>query len=118
MAQIEESKYQIADRGWLECMERIGRKELACFEDYSVGYTEQIVTMNCRRAIMVWVYSTLVKSKKITAIEQLDLDVKKQMWSFVNEVCEGKEVGKEARIEIAKVFYIIEYFIKEEQCKK
>jgi hypothetical protein len=108
-------KYQQVSHDWLQCMEGIGRKELACFEEYSVGYTEQIVTMNCRRSIMVWVYSTLVGARKIMPIERLDVEVKKQMWAFVLEVCNGKEYDKKRMLEIAKTFYIIEYFIKEQQ---
>jgi hypothetical protein len=106
-------KFQQHDHDWLQCMMRIGRKETAFFEQDNTGYTEQIVILNCRRSIMVWVYSTMVNSKKLTAIESLDLEVKKQMWGFVNELCSGKEIDKKRRIEIAKTFYVIEYFINE-----
>jgi len=92
---------------------RIGRKETAFFSDDNVGYTEQIICLNCRRSIMVWVYSTMVNNKILTPIDSLDLEVKKQMWGFVNELCAGKEADKKRRIEIAKTFYIIEYFINE-----
>jgi hypothetical protein len=106
-------KYQKADYDWLQCMMRIGRKETVFFEQDNTGYTEQIVSMNCRRSIMVWVYSTMINAKLLTPIELLDLEVKKQMWGFVNELCAGKEADKKRRIEIAKTFYIIEYFINE-----
>lgn len=112
-AQIAEDKYQAIDRSWLECMMRIGRKETAYFEQDNVGYTDQMMWYGSRRKIMEWVYTTLVSSKKIMPIESLDQDVKKQMWGFINEICEGKEVSQEVRIEIAKVFYTIEYFLKE-----
>lgn len=115
MAQIEENKYQLADRLWLECMERIGRKEMAYFENDNVGYTEEIVNLNCRRGIMCWVYSELKKHKKLVAIEQLDKDVKKQMWAFVLEICAGKNADTKRMIEICKTFYVIEYFINEKQ---
>lgn len=115
MAQVEENKYQAADRSWLQCMERIGRKETAYFEQDNVGYTNQITWYHSRRQIMVWVYSTLVNSKKVIPVESLELEVKKQMWGFINEICTGKEVAKATRIEIAKVFYIIEYYLKENQ---
>jgi hypothetical protein len=106
-------KFQRADYDWLLCMMRIGRKETVCFENDSVGYTNQIVDLNCRRGIMVWVYSTLKVAKKVTPIEALEVDVKNKMWAFVNEICAGKEVDKRRKIEIAKVFYVIEYFINE-----
>lgn len=64
---------------------------------------------------MEWVYTTLVSAKKISPIEKLEPDVKKQMWGFVNEICVGKGVDKKVKIEISKVFYTIEYFIKENQ---
>jgi hypothetical protein len=110
-------KFQQADHDWLQCMERIGRKELACFEEYSVGYTDQIVTMTCRRGIMVWVYNTLKAAKKIKPIEELEIEDKKQMWAFINELCAGKTDDRKVKIEVAKVFYVIEYFIKEQNQK-
>jgi hypothetical protein len=113
VAQTEENKYQKVDREWLECMMRIGRKELDCFEEYSERYTEQIVTMNCRRAIMTWVYSTLKNAKKITPIEDLDIGAKKQMWAFVLEICNGRNYDKKRMLDICKTFYVIEYFLNE-----
>jgi hypothetical protein len=106
-------KYRQLDLDWLACMERIGRKETACFENDSVGYTDQIVGLNCRRGIMVWVYSTMKTAKRIKPIEDLELEDKKKMWAFINEICEGKDVDKQRKIEVIKVFYVIEYFINE-----
>lgn len=108
-------KYQQADADWLACMERIGRKEMAYFENDNVGYTEEIINLNCRRGIMCWVYSTLKQHKKLVAIEKLEKDVKKQMWAFVLEICAGKNADTKRMIEVAKVFYVIEYFINEKQ---
>lgn len=115
MAQIEENKYQAADRSWLECMMRIGCKETAYFEQDNIGYTNQIIWYKSRRQIVVWVYSTMKVAKVITPIENLEYEVKQQMWGFVNELCAGKDVDKTAKIEIAKTFYVIEYFLKENQ---
>lgn len=106
-------KFQQADYNWLECMKRIGRKEMVCFEQDNVGYSNQIVWYTSRRGIMVWVYSTLKTAGLIMAIEGLEVDVKKQMWEFVNEICAGREVDKKSKIEIAKTFYVIEYFLNE-----
>jgi hypothetical protein len=113
VAQIAEDKYQAIDRSWLECMMRIGRKETAYFEQDNVGYTDQLFWYHSRRQVMRWVYSTMVTAKKITPIENLELEVKKQMWGFINELCVGKEVSKDIRIDIARIFYLIEYFINE-----
>lgn len=113
MAPIVEDKYQLHDRMWLECMERIGRKETAYFEQNNIDYTNQIVELNCRRGIMVWVYNELKKHKKITPIENLELDVKKQMWSFIKEICAGKTEDQKRMVEVAKTFYTIEYFLNE-----
>lgn len=106
--------FQKADYNWLQCMMRIGRKETAYFEQDSVGYTDQMMWYTSRRKIMEWIYNTLVTAKKITPIEKLDLDVKEQMWGFINEICNGKEGNNQVRIEIAKAFYTIEYFLKEQ----
>ena len=63
---------------------------------------------------MVWVYSTLKSAKKITPIESLDKEVKRQMWGFVNEICAGKTSDQKRKIEVAKVFYVIEYFLNQQ----
>lgn len=104
-------KYQQAEYDWLQCMIRIGQKETSAFENDSVGYTDQIVSMNCRRGIMVWVYSELKRHDKIKPIENLEPADKKQMWGFIKEICAGKTDDQKRMIEVAKVFYVIEYFI-------
>lgn len=106
-------KYQQAEQNWLACMERIGRKEAACFEENNVDYTNQIVELNCRRGIMVWVYSEIKKHKKIVPIEQLDDVDKKEMWAFAKEICAGKIDDRKRMIEVLKVFYTLEYFLNE-----
>lgn len=117
MVKIEEDKYQKYDQLWLECMERIGRKEAAYFENDNVDYTNQIVELNCRRGIMVWVYEELRKHKKIVPIEKLEVDVKKQMWGFIKEICAGKTNDTKRMVQVAKVFYTIEYFLNENKLK-
>jgi hypothetical protein len=118
VAQIEEDKYQKAENDWLACMERIGRKETAYFEQDNVGYTTQIIELGCRRGIMVWVYAELKRHKKLEPIEKLDKDIKKQMWAFVLEICNGKNAETKTMIEIAKTFYVIEYYLNEYNFKK
>ncbi len=108
-------KYQEYELRWLQCMERIGRKELWYFEQDNIGYTEQIISLNCRRSIMCWVYSELKRHKKLIPIENLDIDVKKEMWKFVTEICTGKSMDKNRKIEIAKTFYTLEYFLKQKE---
>lgn len=94
-------------------MMRIGQRELFSFENDSVAWSEQIVLFASLRGIMVWVYSTLKQHRLIAPIESLDIETKNKMWGFVNEVCEGKLYGKRNKIEVAKVFYVLEYFINE-----
>lgn len=106
-------KFQKAEYDWLQRMISIGKKETASFENDSVGYTEQIVGMNCRRGIMVWVYSELKKHGKIAPIESLEPADKKQMWGFIKEICANKTNDQKRMIEVAKTFYVIEYFINE-----
>ena len=106
-------KYQQADKQWLECIERIGRKETEIFENNSEAYTEDVITGNCRRHLMVWIYSILKGRKKIKPIEELDREIKEQMWAFVKEICASKINDKERMAEVAKTFYVIEYFINE-----
>lgn len=106
-------QFQQYDKSWLACMERIGRKETTYFEQTNVEYTDQIVKFNCRRQIMCWVYSVLKQNKKIIPIENLEPWVKKKMWAFVKEVCNGKTDEQKRMIEVAKTFYVLEYFINE-----
>ena len=106
-------KYQKADQDWLDCMCRIGRKELGFFEENSEGYTEELIFFNCRRSLMIWIYDTLRSRGKITPIEKLDHETKKQMWLFVLDVCKGRMNDLKKMKDIAKVFYTLEYFLNE-----
>lgn len=108
-------KYQKADNDWLACMQRIGMKEADYFIEDNVGYTEQIVTLNCRRGIMCWVYSEMKKHKKIVAIELLDKKDKDEMWAFARDICAGKTNDKKRMVEVLKVFYTLEYFLNEKK---
>jgi diadenosine tetraphosphate (Ap4A) HIT family hydrolase len=94
---------------WMSC----GRKETDVFESNSIAYTEDIVVGNARRNLMVWIYCLLRNYKKLTAIEDLEPDVKKKMWAFVKEVCAGKTDDVKRMKHICMVFYTIEYFINE-----
>jgi hypothetical protein len=96
-----------------EFMWYIGRKETAVFESNSVAYTEEVIMLNARRNLMVWIYCLLRNYKKIKPIEELDRDVKVKMWAFVNEVCAGKTNDLQRKKHICMVFYAIEYFINE-----
>lgn len=94
-------------------MERIGRKEAAYFENDNVSYTEEIVTLNCRRGIMCWVYSEMKKHKKIVPIESLEPEDKKHLWKFTIDICADKITDRKSRVEVLKTFYILEYFLNE-----
>jgi hypothetical protein len=62
---------------------------------------------------MRWVYHYLVNKGIIVAIEKLEQKQKEDIWEFVKEVCEGKTTDKVKMLEIAKVFYLMEYFLNE-----
>jgi hypothetical protein len=101
------------DSPWLQAVWRVARKEVAVFESNNLAYTDELIFCNARRHLMVWFYAYLVSSKKAPRIEDLELEVKKEMWAFVKELCAGKTNDSKRMKEIAKVFYLIEYFINE-----
>lgn len=105
--------YQKADNDWRQCILRVGRKETAVFEANNIGYTEDVITGNARRHLMIWIYHHLVCYKLIQPIEKLDKEVKQQMWGFILEIWDEKVKDKKKMIETCKVFYAIEYFINE-----
>jgi hypothetical protein len=109
-------KYQQAHQDWIECLCRIGRKETELFEEDNMKYLDTLTWSGLRRGIMVWVYNDLSRDKKLTRIEDLDQDTKKQMWNTVREMCAGKTDDKKIMIEIAKSFYLIEYFLNKRTC--
>ena len=106
-------KYHQASHDWKECLWKIGRKEVQVFEGNNLAYVDNLIFCNCRRHLMVWIYAYLVGCKKTKKIEDLEPEVKKEMWAFEKEICAGKTEDKKRMIEIAKVFYTIEYFINE-----
>ncbi len=106
-------KYQQYSKDWENIWMTCGRKETAVFESNSIAYTDEVITQNCRRNLMVWIYCLLRNYKKITPIENLDQETKIKMWSFVKEICAGKTDDIKRMKHIAMVFYAIEYFINE-----
>ena len=103
-------QYAIA---WENIILKTGRKETVVFESNSMAYTEELIMCNARRNLMVLIYGGLEGHKKIKPIEELDKEDKEKMWAFIKEVCAGKTNDKKRMIEIAKVFYTLEYFINE-----
>lgn len=98
-------------RIWMKC----GRNETAVFESNNIAYTNELITCEARKNLMVWIYYLLRNFKYIKPIEELDDDTKRQMWGFVNEVCAGKTNDPKRKKHIAMVFYAIEYFLNEKQ---
>jgi hypothetical protein len=107
-------KYQQADHDWQECLWKVGRRETEEFEAKSILYTNNLIECNCRRNLMCWIYTALVMYKGVTRIERLDKDVKEKMWLTVKDLCAGRVNDKLKMVEIAKVFYVIEYFLNEQ----
>lgn len=106
-------KYQQAGYDWVECMMRIGRKEAAFFENDNILYTESLIQTNCRRMLMAWVYSTMKGAKKIIPLEALQKEEKQEIWDFILDITNGKKRDKKVMLELAKTFYVLEYFLNE-----
>jgi hypothetical protein len=113
MAQIEENSQQKYTDWWNDLMMRTGRKMTKTFEDNNVSFTDAIILTGGTRGMMKWIYHHLVKRKKVTPIEDLDIDSKKEMWNFIREVCLGKTNDLVIMKEVAIAFYALEYFINE-----
>lgn len=108
-------KYQQYTKEWENIWMTCGRKETALFENDSVTYAETVVLFEGRRKLMVWIYCLLRNYKKIVPIDELEYDVKKKMWAFVQEICTGKTNDLRVMKHTAMAFYAIEYFINENQ---
>lgn len=108
-------KYQQAQHDWEQLMWRIGRDEKDYFEIDNVFYLDTLVHSVLRRGLMAWVYSDLCFANKIVRLEHLDRQVKNRMWNNVKELCEGKTDDQKKLIQICKAFYVIDYFLNENQ---
>ena len=100
-------------REWQEVMFRIGRKETALFEKDNIAYTNSIFLSKARIMLMDWIYKYVCKFRGIPKIEDLSLEQKADLWAFVKDICQGREVDQQRMIEIARVFYTLEYFLNE-----
>ena len=98
-----------------EYMFEIGRKETWAFECNSVAYTEDVIVNNARRKLMVWIYCLLRNYGKLKPIEELEQDVKEQMWRFIKEICKDKTEDVHRMKQVAMTFYTIEYFLNEKK---
>jgi len=96
-----------------EYMWELGRKHVRDFENNNIAFTESVIMLTGTRKLLVWIYCLLVNYGKLTAIELLEKEVKEKMWIFVKDVCSGKTDDIQRMKEIAKAFYVIEFFINE-----
>lgn len=106
-------KYQQAQHDWYKMMWRIGRKEKDYFEEDNLFYLRSLISSSMRRGIMCWVYSDLCTAKKLPRIESLDREIKEIMWQNAKAICDGKTNDKNILIQVCKTFYVIEYFLNE-----
>jgi hypothetical protein len=103
---------EIANRQ-LEYMWELGRKHVRDFENNNIAFTDSVIMLTGTRKLLVWIYCLLRNYGKLTAIELLERDVKERMWTFVKEICKGKTEDAQRLKEVAQAFYVIEYFINE-----
>lgn len=107
MGLIEESKTD----WWDKLMMNTGRKMTATFEDNNDGFVNALILTSGTRHMMRWLYRHMINKGRIKAIESLDIESKKEIWSFIRDVCSGKTNDKEVMKEVAMAFQVIEYFI-------
>jgi hypothetical protein len=98
---------------WIRCIMKIGREQMEQFENACEAYVTDLIECNARRTMMRWIYNDMVKAKKLQAIECYDQDTKKKMWAAVKDLCGGRTDDQNKLIDIAKVLYLIEYFIND-----
>lgn len=100
-----------------EYMWELGRKHAQDFENNNIAFTDAVIMLTGTRKLLVWIYCLLRNHGKLTAIELLEKDVKEKMWAFVKDICKGKTEDIQRMKEVAKAFYVIEYFINENNNK-
>lgn len=98
---------------WIKCIMKIGREQMEQFENACEAYVTDLIECNARRNMMRWIYNDLVKAKRLQAIESYDAETKKRMWANVRDFCKGRTDDQKKMVDIAKVLYLIEYFIHE-----
>lgn len=98
---------------WDELMLKTGRKMTATFEENNIAFVNALILTSGTRHMMRWIYNHMVLHKRIIPIESLDIKSKTEIWAFVKDVCFGKTEDKVVMKEIAQAFYVIEYFINE-----
>ena len=107
------NEYEQLDKDWDNCMLRVGRRITESFEKDNIGFTNALVGTNCTRLILRWIYHHLVYKNGLTRIEDLDQDTKEKNWEFVKEISAGRVKTVQKMREVAIAFYVIEYFVNE-----
>ena len=62
-----------------------------------------------------YVYSWCIGHKVFQPIENLEPDEKKELWIMTCEICKNYNYNKEQLIELAKIFYTLEYYLNTNQ---
>lgn len=95
---------------WNDSWIELGYKQARICNENSVGYINFLVAGNSTRAVMVEVYNTLVRTKRIQKIEDLPLDEKNTLWEQTKEFSDNNLNLKET-INLSKCLYAIEYLL-------
>jgi hypothetical protein len=92
----------------------IGNKQKESFQKYNVGYMSALVNGKSPKGLMKWVYDILVSEKLLIKLELQPYEKRKSIWTdtldFIKQFA-NQELTKEEKIELAKSFYAIEYFL-------
>lgn len=95
----------------ISCFMDLAKKEVESFQNNNLVWMECLVTCDCTKSIMEIAYRTLVRERKIKAIEEMDHASKENIWSTAKEFSKDR-LDTEGLIKMAKSLIALEYLLQ------
>jgi hypothetical protein len=89
---------------------KLAIKQLETFQKDQIGYLNGLVGCDSVRVLMNNIYGSFVRANRFTAIEDLPIDQKKELWLTAKDFSKDR-LNNEGMIQMAHVLYLMEYLL-------
>lgn len=89
----------------------LAKSQVALFQKDNTTWMDLLITSDCIRGIMFTAYNSLVRDRKIKAIEDMEQGDKENIWLSAKEFAKDR-LNDEQLIELSKGLVSLEYLLE------
>lgn len=89
---------------------KLAMLQLGTFQKDQLGYLNGLIGCDSVRKLMLSLYLNFVNGNKLSAIETLTENEKKDIWLTANDIV-GDKLERDALVQFAKILYFLEYLL-------